>query len=264
MKHRSVVIFSIIVMALAVMPEASQRLSELAGAAENRVKTGIWNAFLSLHAQTHEAPEARPVSPRSTSEGTELAARRVRAGDRMERGKIAPASQRRNADRLETETLATGENSLVESHMRAAEVVEVAWLEAMPDAARLSKELASAEHARRIRRVAEQDILVDPDTELPPPVNTKNDPKIKDVARVVWRFAEQGARNSGARRDVLIKFRRKAAMELKNLNLSADYANEIPKATPSKPPCSSTLLNPAPPAETESGFETDHAFDTRM
>ncbi len=51
MKHRSVVIFTVLLMGLAVMPQAARQLTTLRDAAGNNLQAGIWNLFLSYHAQ---------------------------------------------------------------------------------------------------------------------------------------------------------------------------------------------------------------------
>lgn len=57
MKHRSVVISAVFVMLMVVGPQAAQQFSALREAAGNQLQAGIWNVFLSYHAQKIERPE---------------------------------------------------------------------------------------------------------------------------------------------------------------------------------------------------------------
>jgi hypothetical protein len=51
MKHRSIVIFILVVAALAVAPQIGKQLNRVAAVAANHAEGALWNAFLSLHAQ---------------------------------------------------------------------------------------------------------------------------------------------------------------------------------------------------------------------
>lgn len=83
MKHRSLVIFVIIMMALTVAPQVTQQLGELKNAAAEELKAGIWNIFLSLHAKRLEAagksPAASQLTPRAGVEVARRSSSSVRA-----------------------------------------------------------------------------------------------------------------------------------------------------------------------------------------
>lgn len=70
MKHRSLVIFIIIVAALAVAPEASQQLFRYKDVAAERAVQGISNAFLNLYAARlkGQATPAEELTPAATNE----------------------------------------------------------------------------------------------------------------------------------------------------------------------------------------------------
>ncbi|HVF51149.1 MAG TPA: hypothetical protein VNA19_13735 [Pyrinomonadaceae bacterium] len=54
MKHRSTVIFIIIVAALAVAPQVAEQVDQIASHAASRVEGAIWNTFLSVNAQRYK------------------------------------------------------------------------------------------------------------------------------------------------------------------------------------------------------------------
>ncbi|MGH9901504.1 MAG: hypothetical protein ACRD68_06775, partial [Pyrinomonadaceae bacterium] len=62
MKHRSLILFVIVGAVLTVIPQAAHDLGELKASIAGRVETGIWNAFLSLHAQKLVQPAASAVA----------------------------------------------------------------------------------------------------------------------------------------------------------------------------------------------------------
>lgn len=75
MKHRSLIIFVIIVAALVVVPEAAQQLVEFKRTAVERASRGVSNAFLNLYAQRLRGQETRGNAALSSStEAKELRA----------------------------------------------------------------------------------------------------------------------------------------------------------------------------------------------
>lgn len=84
MKHRTVTVLFVAVAALAVAPQAFQRISTLKAAAGNRLHAGIWNALVSLHGQKVEGatvPTAQfRTAPGATNTEVAAVASRVAAG----------------------------------------------------------------------------------------------------------------------------------------------------------------------------------------
>lgn len=68
MKHRSLIIFVVIVAALVVVPEAAQQLDEFKRTAVERASRGMSNAFLNLYAQHLKGQETRNVAFASSPE----------------------------------------------------------------------------------------------------------------------------------------------------------------------------------------------------
>ena len=249
------------------MPEASQRFSELAGAVHNNFKTRIWNAFLSLHAQNHEAPATRPdTPPRSTSQVAESAARRVRPNGATGGDKSKSATTRRDSAASEIEWSHGDENGQMEFDVRAIGAPEVAMLEALPEVKRLAQSLAGITGERELKRLLEQEILVDADTAPAPPARRKSASTAPRAPRVVWRFAGTDAEPPGLNHDALIKIRRIRPRETMKVGLSSNVPAESPKAPApaDKQACPSTLANPAPSTVASPTYSTMQAFDTRM
>lgn len=60
MRHRSIVTYVVIVTLLAALPQVSRELWAIKSAAGQRLRTGIWNTFLDLHARNSAERATRP------------------------------------------------------------------------------------------------------------------------------------------------------------------------------------------------------------
>jgi hypothetical protein len=105
MKHRSVVIFIIIVAALAVAPQVAQQFEQLASNAASRVEGAMWNVFLSVNAQKFTGDNARcdaPILVQATQQQPACDTMRGQAPTPATRANLAPARNALNLKRTLT------------------------------------------------------------------------------------------------------------------------------------------------------------------
>jgi hypothetical protein len=102
MKHRSVVISAVFVMLMVVGPQAAQQFSALKEAAGNRLQAGIWNVFLSYHAQKIESPEQGQGATAEPACDTQMADASARPARQTKKNAVAALKHEASAPRRES------------------------------------------------------------------------------------------------------------------------------------------------------------------
>lgn len=106
MKHRSTVIFIIVVAALAVAPQVTQQLDQIASHAASRVEGAIWNTFLSVNAHKYKGDtDARLLVASAEPQASSTNAARRRASNAAPASRQTEAAAARRASRQNNTTL---------------------------------------------------------------------------------------------------------------------------------------------------------------
>lgn len=119
MKHRSLVIFVIIVAALAVVPEAAQQLAEFKRTAAERAVRGVSNAFLNLYAERLRGRETRPEAIVPTPDTPEAATTRMQACSLPKTSDAALADARRASETREKARAGRPSSDMPRTHANA-------------------------------------------------------------------------------------------------------------------------------------------------
>jgi hypothetical protein len=239
MKHRSIHIFILVAALLVVAPQASQDLSAMKDALGQRLKSEIFNAFLSLHA----GDAMRSAEPASdclfASAGESRDAKRGRGQNRAAATQVEVHARREVPAEIPAEVAAITEP-----------IIEIAELEpARAEAAALRFEL----HDTKIIRGRDLAMIIPPDADVtapPPPPPTRP----TTARRATRRRAAELDRRAAAPKvefEGAIEFERVTAEELrrqlegiKTFQVDADAARTWTKVLKVK----RTAPKPAPAA----------------
>ncbi|HEV2705943.1 MAG TPA: hypothetical protein VGV59_08460 [Pyrinomonadaceae bacterium] len=139
MKHRSVVISAVFVMLMVVGPQAAQQFSALKEAAGNRLQAGIWNVFLSYHAQRIESPEQGQRTPEAAACDLQMADASTRPA-RQTKKNAAVVEAKNEAEPARRESKSTEEFDTAFDFAVAANVKEIEGLDRVGE--KVLKEIA--------------------------------------------------------------------------------------------------------------------------
>lgn len=225
MKHRSLVIFIIIVATLAVAPETAQHLAQLKETAAERTLRGISDAFLALYAQKlkgQSAPFEETASATETAEAAPDAKQKMEAVIIAANQRTKPAACRKEENRSEATRAATAEKLelATDNHFILLE----RGVAALPTAPASSRGARQAADSRRelpqfvelAKNAREEDLNeVMKKVESARTFGPRAFPSEKEWAVVMTRFAAQRQREAELKRESH-RSRARAAVEVQH------------------------------------------------